>query len=336
LRFFAPFGARTRVAVQAGASGMARARLAYDGGMARRSVDDDGDPAASVVNAGRESGTEFGVPVVCRYLLIPGSGVRYGRPERDHRCLAVRPHESPTPDKQRRLCLTSEHVMCPAFLAARQRRMAMLADSGIAATAVETSRLRPLARTTPLILEGGRASPGRTRVLGSRDASGAPVPARPRVAGAHGDRGVATSPGTGARPSSRGGRAMAGPVAALIVVVAALAVVAARLPGAAPAAADGSPGTSASVVASASPALTATPVPSVQASPTASPPPSAAVTPAPSATPTAAAGTTYRVKSGDTLSAIAARYGVTVADLQQLNNIKDPRFLQIGQVLRIP
>jgi LysM repeat protein len=304
--------------------------------MARRSVDDDVESGSRVVSAERPREVEVGVPPVCRYLLIPGSGVRYGRPERDHRCLAVRPHEAPAQDKQRRLCLTSDHVTCPAFLAARQRRIAMLADSGISATAVETSRLRPLTRTTPLVLEGGHASLGRTRVSASRDASGAPIPARPRGTGPHAGRDVATSTGAGGRPSSRGWRAMAGPGGALIVVLAALAVLAARLPGAAPAAAGASPSATTSMVASASPAQTATPVASVQASPTASPPPSAAVTAAPTATPTAAAGRTYRVKSGDTLSAIAARYGVTVAELQQLNNIKDPRFLQIGQVLKIP
>ena len=306
------------------------------GGMARRSVDDDVESGSRVVSAEPPREGESGIPAVCRYLLIPGSGVRYGRPERDHRCLAVRPHEAPAQDKQRRLCLTSDHVTCPAFLAARQRRIAMLADSGISATAVDAGRLRPLTRTTPLVLEGGHASLGRTRVSGSRDASGAPIPARPRGSGARAARDVATSTGADGRAPSRGWRAMAGPGAALIVVLAALAVLAARLPGASPAATGASPSASTSMVASASPAQAATPVASVQASATASPPPSAAVTAAPTATPTAAAGRTYRVKSGDTLSAIAARYGVTVADLQQLNNIKDPRFLQIGQVLKIP
>ncbi len=44
----------------------------------------------------------------------------------------------------------------------------------------------------------------------------------------------------------------------------------------------------------------------------------------------------YRVEAGDTLIGIAARYGVTVADLQELNGIGDPRGLQIGQRLEIP
>jgi LysM repeat protein len=45
---------------------------------------------------------------------------------------------------------------------------------------------------------------------------------------------------------------------------------------------------------------------------------------------------TYRVKSGDTLSGIAARYKTTVATLMKLNNIKDPRLLRVGQVLKLP
>ena len=44
---------------------------------------------------------------------------------------------------------------------------------------------------------------------------------------------------------------------------------------------------------------------------------------------------TYRVKAGDTLVAIAARFRVSVARLEQLNGITDPRTLRTGQVLRI-
>ncbi|MCD8173518.1 MAG: transglycosylase SLT domain-containing protein [Alistipes sp.] len=45
--------------------------------------------------------------------------------------------------------------------------------------------------------------------------------------------------------------------------------------------------------------------------------------------------TEYRVKSGDTLGAIARRYGVTVAQLQRWNNITDPSRLRIGQRIEI-
>jgi len=44
---------------------------------------------------------------------------------------------------------------------------------------------------------------------------------------------------------------------------------------------------------------------------------------------------TYTVKAGDTLSEIAVKYGLTVSDLQKWNGIKDPKTLQIGQVLKL-
>lgn len=43
----------------------------------------------------------------------------------------------------------------------------------------------------------------------------------------------------------------------------------------------------------------------------------------------------YMVKSGDTLSAIAKRYGVTVADIQKRNNLADPNKIFPGQLLSI-
>ena len=45
--------------------------------------------------------------------------------------------------------------------------------------------------------------------------------------------------------------------------------------------------------------------------------------------------TYYRVRSGDTLSGIAARYGVKWGYLQMINNLKDPNKIYVGQVLRI-
>jgi LysM repeat protein len=45
---------------------------------------------------------------------------------------------------------------------------------------------------------------------------------------------------------------------------------------------------------------------------------------------------TYRVRSGDTLAAIAGRFGTTVKALQALNGIDNPRLIRIGQVLQIP
>ncbi|BCZ45865.1 hypothetical protein psyc5s11_19320 [Clostridium gelidum] len=45
--------------------------------------------------------------------------------------------------------------------------------------------------------------------------------------------------------------------------------------------------------------------------------------------------TTYTVKSGDTLSGIAAKFGVTVAQLQAWNGITNPNLIKVGQVLRV-
>ncbi|QTN01369.1 LysM peptidoglycan-binding domain-containing protein [Sediminibacillus dalangtanensis] len=44
---------------------------------------------------------------------------------------------------------------------------------------------------------------------------------------------------------------------------------------------------------------------------------------------------TYTVQSGDNLSSIAVKFGVTVAQLQEWNNISDPNSIQIGQVLQV-
>lgn len=46
--------------------------------------------------------------------------------------------------------------------------------------------------------------------------------------------------------------------------------------------------------------------------------------------------TSYTVKAGDSLSAIAARFGTTVAELVSLNNISDPNLIYVGQVLKLP
>ncbi len=45
---------------------------------------------------------------------------------------------------------------------------------------------------------------------------------------------------------------------------------------------------------------------------------------------------TYTVAEGDTLAAIAQRFGTTVAALQAANGIDDPDEIVIGQVLVIP
>lgn len=45
---------------------------------------------------------------------------------------------------------------------------------------------------------------------------------------------------------------------------------------------------------------------------------------------------TYKVKSGDTLSAIAKKHGTTVAVLVDLNKIKDAGKISVGQTIKLP
>jgi LysM repeat protein len=107
--------------------------------------------------------------------------------------------------------------------------------------------------------------------------------------------------------------------------------------GQAPLTAAGSP----SPVPRPSPTVTASLAPASQEPTTepASPPPPTA-TPAPTAPPPSptpnVAYTTYKVKSGDTLSGIAHKYGVTVQAIVALNGITDPSKLHVGQILKIP
>ncbi|SES49054.1 GH25 family lysozyme [Actinokineospora terrae] len=58
--------------------------------------------------------------------------------------------------------------------------------------------------------------------------------------------------------------------------------------------------------------------------------------PAPGPAPTPPAPGTYVIAPGDTLSAIAVRFGTTVAALATLNGISDPNRIQAGAALRLP
>ena len=87
------------------------------------------------------------------------------------------------------------------------------------------------------------------------------------------------------------------------------------------------------------PTQTATPTPaSTQAaSPTVTPKVKASATPAPTNTPRVASGpTTYVVKPGDTLLAIANLFERSVEAIATYNNITDPTSLRVNQELKIP
>jgi LysM repeat protein len=96
---------------------------------------------------------------------------------------------------------------------------------------------------------------------------------------------------------------------------------------------------------SASPTATPTAVPTPTKSPTPTatptksptPTPTATKSPTPTPTPTATVKpSTYTVVSGDTLTKIATRFGVTQAALMAANKITNPNSIQLGQKLVIP
>jgi LysM repeat protein len=60
------------------------------------------------------------------------------------------------------------------------------------------------------------------------------------------------------------------------------------------------------------------------------------VIPQGSQVPPATSGSTYVVQAGDTLYSIAARFGKNVWDLIVANNLSDPYWIYVGQVLTIP
>jgi LysM repeat protein len=86
--------------------------------------------------------------------------------------------------------------------------------------------------------------------------------------------------------------------------------------------------------------VTPRPTPSPTASPTPSPRPTASPTPTPTPTPSPTASATgsktYTVKSGDTLTGIASRFGTTSRILMDLNSITNANLIKIGQILKLP
>lgn len=125
------------------------------------------------------------------------------------------------------------------------------------------------------------------------------------------------------------------PAVLLVTTLFTLALSGFRGGGSTPAAATASPARSAAAPAetvrpSARPSDTPAPEPSSTLPPPASP------SVAPTGTPAPESFRTYRVKSGDTLSAIAAEFGTTSRAIAQLNGITVNSILRIGQVLKIP
>jgi LysM repeat protein len=267
-----------------------------------------GEPPSSLPAEGdvatRPSRRRDGLAVreVCPYLVADEGTWRSAYAAREHRCGAVTPPAPLAVAKQRQLCLLAAHEGCATYLAAR----AVADDAAPLAPGDDGAALWQASTAPPLVLEPARRM-------------GALPTATARTGGS-----------------------------ALVIglmVVAFLVLVMSRLQS--PSAASDESGASPAPSLSALVAATSTPEPSPSPTPTDTP--TASDEPSlegnvaatgdpetPAADPATPEPTRYKVKSGDTLSSIAARYGVTVKRLQAANDISNPRALKIGQVLVIP
>ena len=247
-------------------------------------------------------------PAGCPFLLAEAGGWRLDVPSKDHRCAAFSPPAPLAPEKQSRLCLTEGHTACATYLASVAAREARLG-----AAPLDRATRWGLARTTTVIQDpGGFRIPLLGAIFDRRR-----WPAIPAallvvalfVLAVTGFRGILPLAGAAATPSL--------PVVAV-----------ASLP------AEPTDAASSDAPAVSEPPLTLPPTGS--APPTQPPPTSAPVsTPEPTKGPKPTFRT-YKVKPGDTLSAIAAKYHTTVSAIAQLNHLTDPGRLSVGQVLQIP
>jgi len=241
-------------------------------------------------------------PRGCPFLLADGGSWRLDIPSKDHRCTAVSPAAALSLEKQSRLCLTAAFPSCATYLASMEAR-----GTRLGTPTPEQATRWGLTRTTAIIEDAGGM--------------------RSRVVGAVTDR----------------RRWPAVPAVLLLTGLIILGL-------------SGIRGTPASALASPSPALASAAVTSTSrptARPTERPvtePPStarpslgptAATTAKPSIAPPPTAGPIasfrlYTVKSGDTLSAIASKFGTTSREIADLNGIKVSTTLHAGDVLKIP
>lgn len=267
------------------------------------------EPAASP-DAHRRSADA--VHLVCPYLVAVDGGWRGLQPTRDHRCGATLPMAAPAVGKQRDFCLGGRHRACATYVAGRDLELASAAGGH----SYGEGGFWPDTRSTVLALELAR---GRIGVL-------------PGASGRH------------------GGQAL---LVGLMVLAFLVLVIARTTP---PSSGNAVPTVAGGIAASGSPSASdalrssAVPVTTAAASPSATPaspppvasasaaaPPSESVAPTtkPSPTPIPADGTRYRVKSGDTLSSIAARFNTTVKKLKAANGLTS-NIIRVGQVLVVP
>jgi LysM repeat protein len=255
-------------------------------------------PAMTAADAGAQLVELAPRTAGCPFLVSEVGGWRLDMPSRDHRCAAFSPAAPLAPEKQARLCLTESHLTCATYLASVSAREARLG-----APPPERATRWGLARTTTVIEDPG-GIPSRL-ITTIRDRRRWPaIPALLLVTGlfvlaVSGFRGFLPATGAVATPSPSPAP-----------------VVAASTPTPEPTVPPPTP----------TPALPS-PTPALTLPPTGTPPPTANPKPT---------FRTYTVRSGDTLSGIAARFHTTVSAIAQLNNISDPSKLRVGQVLRIP
>lgn len=227
---------------------------------------------------------------VCPYLAAAHGAWRSASVAREHRCGAVAPPAPLAAEKQRRLCLTSDHMGCATYEAARASRP-------IAHDRAPTLP-RPLARTTPVVLDHGRLAV--------------------------------------TMPSLRADHLSGQAVLVALMCIAFAAIILARLTGGGvPAGAGHASPTPARASASSGTPIPATATPVSSAPATQSGVPGSSATPA-SPGPSTTGTRTYVVKSGDTLYGIAAKFGTTIPAIAKLNGIANVSSLKAGQVLQIP
>ena len=243
--------------------------------------------------------------VMCPFLATESGAWRAAFPVGEHRCTAVVPAVRIAPAKQRRLCLSADHLTCATYVAALELRGAAAERIGDP-RGPGAGRHRAIPVTTPVLLERIRPP--------------LPIPATMQ-------RGVGQI------------------VLVALLAVAFVAVFFARLggaPGTSPSpSASAVAHSSASPSAAPSPTVTPglspspSPSPSTSTQPSRTPRPSAR--PSPSGSPRPSSGT-YTVQSGDSLSGVAAKFGTTVKALAALNGLTGPPYKPIhpGQVLKIP
>lgn len=242
-------------------------------------------------------------PARCPYLAGANGAWVAQAPMADHRCGAVEPAAPLALPKQRRLCLTTGHLGCATYVAARETREARDVAVGRAAASVATWNW---VQTRPVV----DASLGRGSQVAALVSDRRTWQAIPAV-------GLVAALGALAL-SNLGSGNTTNPTQPPVSFVAVGSAPISPTPVASTPTAEATPETS----------------PSPTGTPSATP-----IAPSPSptiaATPAASASTTYTVKSGDTLYDIGIKFGVSVSSIKALNGLTS-NTLHVGQVLKIP